>query len=464
MRDLGRRVLLAWLVASAGLLLLYGGAVLHQGAAGFYRLQGPADATSVELKFAATALAWVGFGALIALSQFPGFVRRHAALLVVLAVLGFSFLDFVRGPNGILVGDFSNYFLAARDMYHGRPIDQQPLRLYLYPPLLATTLMPLVPYGLSLASNLFRILNLGAAVLLVPLLYAALGRYRFPPLLAAAVTLLLLAVNVPLLDTLRYQQINLFVVDLTLGCLLLYPRACWASALALALAVHLKVYPVLLVLAFLVARDWRWVGWFALWAVAVVVGTSLINGPAYYLDFLHQAASLREPGIRNVAVDSLVHNTLRLLLPGWLGLDRPLALGLRGLLALAVAWPAWRLLRRGALGSGSRAERITLTGQVVLPPLMLAVSPSLWPHHFVLLSLTLAVLPALLRTPIQWWLYLAATVAVICLPVNEVYPLSYLRLLALVLLAWLLATLEPGEPMPDGPWFSRWRSRVESFG
>jgi uncharacterized membrane protein len=52
-------------------------------------------------------------------------------------------------------------------------------------------------------------------------------------------------------------------MDLILLSLLTYPKNTLLSALTLALAVHLKTSPAVIVLAFLLEFNWKWLFWFA---------------------------------------------------------------------------------------------------------------------------------------------------------------------------------------------------------
>jgi glycosyl transferase family 87 len=430
------------------------------GPAGFYRLQGPADAASVELKFAVFGFWWglIGTG-LLAATIAPESLRTHRLFAVVLAFLAFQYLSVLRGPHAIIVGDFSNYFLAAVDMRHHVPLDQSIGRQYLYPPLLATLLEPMVPFGLSMASNLFRLANYFWVLVLALQLYALLPRYGFSRELAALTVAALLVADVPVLDSLINQQINLVVLNLMLGAVLAYPSHPAGSALTLALATHLKVYPALLVLPFLMRRDWRWIGWTVASHVGVVCLTSSINGFDYYRQFLQTLGGLREPGLRNVSFDSLVFNTFRLLAPGLAPPGAPLGAALRlgaGGLALWAMWPA---LHRKDLVATPAEQAPVLLGLVTLPVIMLLVSPSVWPHHFVLVLTSFAAAPALARDSKDLWGWAAAAATILWYPVNEIYPVSYLRLAGLVVMALLLARAAR-RPAGPSPWFDALNARA----
>jgi hypothetical protein len=86
---------------------------------------------------------------------------------------------------------------------------------------------------------------------------------------------------------------------------------------------------------------------------------------------------------------------------------------------------------------------------------MLAVSPSIWTHHFVLLMLTMLVLASILRAPWEFWLFVYTYAFIFLIPVYDIYFVSYLRLLGLILLIVLVngAAKRPTDAAPE--WFRR---------
>ncbi len=68
--------------------------------------------------------------------------------------------------------------------------------------------------------------------------------------------------------------------------ILVYPKYEFLSALALALAVHLKTSPAVLVLAFLLEFNWRWLFWFAVSFIAIGLFPVATNGVSLYQQFL----------------------------------------------------------------------------------------------------------------------------------------------------------------------------------
>ena len=156
-----------------------------------------------------------------------------------------------------------------------------------------------------LASWLFNVISVGAFYFL---LIAALKRYDFSARLAAVTTTLFMLVNVPALRTLFYGQVNLHALNFILLALVLYPRQRFFSALALAVAVDLKVSPIILAFVFLLERDWRWISILASASHLIGAIPVLTDGITPYYDFLRnsqQVVGAREINFREGSIDAV---------------------------------------------------------------------------------------------------------------------------------------------------------------
>jgi hypothetical protein len=206
------------------------------------------------------------------------------------------------------------------------------------------------------------------------------------------------------------------------------------------------------VLPFLYSKEWRWRLWFVTAQLPIVSATSALNSPRYYVEFLRQISSLSATSLQNASVDSLLYNTLRLLQFSprpWGGI---IAHGVRVVWAIAVLKVWGQLQQRDLLLAGTGSRRVAWNSYVILPVLMLAVSPSIWPHHFVFLMLPMLVWGSVLREAWEFWLYGFAYAFIFLFPTYAIYPVSYLRLLALLLLSFLLhaAARRPTHAEPEG--------------
>jgi hypothetical protein len=455
MQDLGRRFLWIYLALTLCFALVFGVLLLRYGAAAFRVIRRPTSSSTAGMDFVVFSVSWLFIGFVTCLSQVPKFARRHAAFLLVVVLMGFSYLNFVREPHTAGPGDFRPYYLAAVDMRQDRPIAQQRGRLYLYPPLFATLLSPFVPLGMERLNLVFQVLNYVAVLLLMILLYQALQRYRFSTKLAALALLGIMVANVPVERTLINHQVNLHVANLILLSLLLFGKHPFWSACALSLAIHLKVYPLVLVLPFLYQKEWRWCAGFVASQGLIIVATSVLTSPRYYVEFLCQVSAITEIAPSNVSIDSFLYNALRLSdLRPWAG-ERITAHAVRLLLAMGVLKAWYQLARRGLFADAPDGTRVILNSYVLLPVLMLVVSPSIWTHHFVLLMLPMLVLASSLRAPWEFWLFGYAYAFIFLMPVYDIYFVSYLRLLGLILLIVLFngAAKRPTDAAPE--WFRR---------
>lgn len=180
-------------------------------------------------------------------------------------------------------GDIDFYVEAAQALHKGAALPDT----YLYPLLWVSILeiaAPLKQEGIFLFAWLLNVAALFGAYFI---LAKTLRVYGFSPNLAALTTFAFLLVNVPLLRTLLYGQVNLIVLDGMLLSLIWYRRAPFLSALAMTIAVQMKISPIVLVLAVLLERDWRWLAWFALTMFVIGIIPVVAHGIGYYSDILN---------------------------------------------------------------------------------------------------------------------------------------------------------------------------------
>jgi hypothetical protein len=115
--------------------------------------------------------------------------------------------------------DTGDYMRAAFDLAEGRPLHER----YIYPPLLAALGELLVPFGrggMRLALWTGNVLAVAAFTGLVAL---TLVKYGFDRRISAGLAFAFVAINVPVLRTLVYGQVNLHVANLILLALLAIP-------------------------------------------------------------------------------------------------------------------------------------------------------------------------------------------------------------------------------------------------
>jgi hypothetical protein len=185
--------------------------------------------------------------------------------------------------------DYQCYEEAAKKLLAGESAWGDPRFAYLYPPLLAQALaavylalhqaaawIGLAPAPATLWDVVFYLYQA-----VQPLLAAAafalsyrLGRQGgLPATPAALIAAALLLVNSPLIRTLRWSQVNLWVLDAVLLGVVLRARAPLAAGAAISFGAHLKLQPLALAVPWIAKRQWRALAGLA----AGIVGLGLLE-------------------------------------------------------------------------------------------------------------------------------------------------------------------------------------------
>ena len=434
-----RTALLVWAAISLLIAAFILWIALRQGDAGFANyIQNP-PLINVPITLTSVALLWLSVGGLLALLE-SGRINRSN----LLSVGGFFTVCWVYLnllSERFRYGDYTYYLDAAQKMYAHQPLPGS----YFYLPLWATLIQFLAPYGEETFLLALWLLNVFSLLLFYVLLHRTLERYGFAPRLAAIVTTLFMLVNVPILRTLFYVQINLHTLNMVLLSLLLYPRQRFLSAFSLAVAVHLKTAPAVLVLAFLLEMDWRWLGWFIISMLAVAVPTVAINGFSPFLDSLHKMLGLslsQNTIFHDTSFDSFMRFTGGILHISLTAI-RILIYAVKALLAAATGFVLARCIRSAAYTVPRPVERAEagvrlLNAAPALFILMTLASPIVWEHHGVFVALSFLVLLKRLDRPSDWLLFGFAYLLEFVVPTFDFYPWSYGRLLAPLLVLWLM--------------------------
>lgn len=379
-------VLITWLLGGFALWLIGAGRI-HKG----------------------NALTWIGF------------------FIVVLL-----YLNLLR--ERIAYGDLTSYVLGANNLYNGEPFN----RLYIYPPFWAMLLKPLVPYGEDAFLNVLWTLNIVSLMAFYFLLGRVLQRYGFSERLAAIVVTLFMVVNMPLLRTMYYLQVNLHVLNLIFISLLLFPRSRILSALALSLAIHFKASPAALALAFLLERDWRWLAWLAFFTFFIFGITVLSDSFSPYASYLYNLNLLNVPhglNFRETSFDSFFWAITQLLHLNY-ALPRAAIYISKALLGIAALFVMVKAVRGRTFHQGKSANLFN-----AIPPLMILMmmySPLVWEHHGVFLVIPALVLLPHLDTPAEWTWFGVFYFVQFLIPTIDFFPWSYARMLTPLLLLWLL--------------------------
>jgi hypothetical protein len=425
-----------YVASVAGALTFWGGA--FQASPPRLELLAPGPLSDLRITLLCVGLAWALLGfVLFAAGRKPWTPERSAYWLAFVMLAGL-YLNVVRERETF--GDFFDYVTAAAQLTRGEPLHAR----YLYPPLLATLLAPLLKLGDNFVFLFCVAANLLAVLLAFSLLRRALIRYGFATLAATLLSFCAIAVNVSVLRTLFYVQTNLHVTNLMLLGLLCYPTQLWASALSLAVAAHIKTSPLALVLPFVLNRDYKWLGWFAFFLFGIVGLTSSLNGFHRYLEYVDNISNIyRANGLslRENSLDSLVRSTY------WaFGLSVEEARGpilvLRGCLTILSLGLCWGAIRKRTFSGGSAGpiERV-LDAYPVLMLFLMSVSPLVWEHHPVIIVLSLLVMLKQLDTEGDALLWFGAWFLCFFVPTFDLYPFSFRITLGVFFAYWLLLRL-----------------------
>ncbi|HEY7969178.1 MAG TPA: glycosyltransferase 87 family protein [Candidatus Limnocylindrales bacterium] len=196
-------------------------------------------------------------------------VLRFAMLVGIALGIETVVLHLMTDP----LADVHAYYDAAARLNAGQPLYVQPAGIddaafYRYPPLLAILFRPLalLPFGLAAAIWMTLI----ALMFVATLVRLDLRR----PLTLFVVCALALPIGWSIVIGQAQVAVTLL---LALG-----------NPWAVALAANLKVFPILVAIWWLGRRDWRPLGWLAVW-VAALIGVQLVLAPSdtlAYLSFL----------------------------------------------------------------------------------------------------------------------------------------------------------------------------------
>jgi hypothetical protein len=460
MRRSARTALIAWaglsLLVAASLLLIY----LRLGNAGFEVFIQQPPLINLPVTLASVALVWISAGALLYLLQAGRITGSNFISVSGFFLVLWTYLNILS--ERWRYGDYTYYFESAATMYRNEPLHGS----YFYPPLWATLTQFLVPSGEETFFIVLWLLNAVSLAAFYFLLHRVLERYGFGPRLAAVVTTAFMLVNAPLLRTLVYVQVNLHSINLIFLAMLLYPRRTFLSALMLALAVNLKGSPAVLVLPFLLEKDWRWLAWFAVTAAAIAGITVLTDGLPPFLDVLRhwQALALSESTIyHDTSFDSFLRSTAR-----FVGIEqawtRVLAYAVKAAL-LAASLMVMLRTARGLQFIKTREAGAQMMNAI--PPLFVLMTlsaPVVWEHHGVFLALSFLLMLKRLETAHEWLWFGFAYVLEFVLPTFDFYPWSFGRLVAPLIILWQMWRL--AERKGDSPVFrklERWFEKLPAL-
>ena len=405
-------------------------------------MEGPFS--SLPLTLSSVILTWLLIGVFLIGLQNGKINQTNLVTWIGFLLVAFLYLNVLR--DRLTYGDVMPYLRGAAALAQHKSFSHT----YIYPPLWAILLQPLVKLGTPIATNILWVFNFLGLCAFYFLCAKLLQRYGFSERTSAIVMTIFMLVNVPILRNMYYMQVNLHVLNLMFLSMLLRRRSAFLSALAMAISIHLKLSPILLVLAFLLERDWRWLTWLAVTTLAIFGLTVYTNGIYPYQDFIFNLSLLNQPlfpNFRNTSFDSFLWPLIE-----FLNLNQSLVHALiyacKGLLAIGVFYVIYQTIKNHALYDNETSILFNTIPALII--LMNMASPLVWEHHGVFITLPFLVLLKKLNTQQEWAWFGAAYFLEFFLPTFDFYPWSYGRLAATLIilgLLWVTSTRREDSPL-----------------
>jgi hypothetical protein len=444
-----RNALICWGTITGLIILEFVWVYSRHGLAGFQAFIQEAPYTHIPITLASVAIAWLLTGFLLWLILTERITKANALTWAGFFIIAFLYINILR--ERVRYGDIDYYTQAAFALVKNQPLPD----FYLYPPLWATLLSFLTPLGEEGILLIAWIANVLSLFLFYFLLHRILEHYQFKPNAAALTTTLFILVNMPIIRTLMYVQVNFHVMNLIFLSMLFNKDRLFLSALALALAVHLKASPAVLVLAFLLEFNWKWLTWFAVNMVLIAAFTMAIYGISPFFDFANNFILLNAPhalSMHDSSFDSAIGMALSYLRTDFsiIRILVYLAKGVSVLVALC-------LYVRPPVFFSNAGSKVRLFNSII--PLFVAMtlgSPLVWEHHGIFLTLPFLLLLRKIESPVEWILYGAVYLLVFLTPTFDYFPWSYARLPGILILLALLWVTRNRSNNTFFPAFNAW--------
>lgn len=417
---------IVWIALSALILASVAAIYLRNGETGLnlFIQQWPLSNLTVTLE--ATAYTWLCAGAILYLLANNKVNAENAFFVAGFFIVILLYLNVLR--ERFRYGDYQYYLEAATALMNNQPLPDT----YLYLPLWATLLQFIVPLGDQGMLAILWTVNIIMLGFFYILLVRVLEHYGYSNRFAVIIAVLFMSINTPLHRSLGYVQVNLIAMVLIMASLLTFRKNDLASALLLAIAVHLKTSPAALVLAFLLERNWKWLAWFALTFILIALIPVALEGPRPYFDYLTNInilTHITDTNFHDTSFDSF----FRFFNP-FLGIGiettRLITMGAKALLGLAAIYVMAQNIRSHTFVSREKQNHILLNAIPSLFIVMTLTSPIVWDHHGIFTTLAFLLLLHCLETPALWMWFGFAYFLEFILPSFDFFPWSFGRLIA----------------------------------
>jgi len=366
--------------------------------------------------------------------------RRNTHLIQVSSFIIFSlFFLYLINDQWLKTWDYLCYENAAKAIVSGsNPYNGTN---YLYPPLLAQFLSlgylaldkfhhveqtsVLFSIKWDIIFYLFEALQYVAVLIAYYLTYLFAKRFNANRNKVLVVSFGLFALNLPVVASLRDGEINIFVLDLILIAILTYKEFPLLSAFVMALGFHLKIYPLALILVFLILGEYKIVAYFALFVAILVAIGYIMPGGNYWPNFLQRWSSFTTI---NRTKDSGMDNFISSVVTLSAEMFRVVRYFIRGILLI---WFYFRYKTRKKLSNINSVEWFygNLFDAILL---MLLASPVYYNQHSILLIPLFAFV--LLLSKDSAMKMLPVIIVLTMLHTIDVFPFKFLNLFALIYL------------------------------
>ena len=390
--------------------------------------------SNLVVTLGSTAITWLLLGALLYMLANEKINEDNVFFVAGFFIIMFLYLSILR--ERFRYGDYAYYIEAATALLNNQHLPDT----YLYLPLWATLLQYIVPLGDQGVLAILWTMNIVMLGLFYALLVKILERYGYSNRLAVTITFLIMLINVPLHRTLGYVQVNLLVMVLVMYSILAFPRNVFLSALALALAIHLKTSPAVFVLAFLLERNWRWVAWFALSFLVIALIPVALEGVTPYFDYVTNI------GILTHITDTNFHDTsfdsfFRFFNP-FLGIGiettRVIINIAKAALGVSTIYVMTQNIRKHTFVDDKAVSSVLLNAIPSLFVLMTLTSPIVWDHHGLFTALSFLLLIKCIESPALWMWFGFAYFLDFIIPSFDFFPWSFGRLIAPIIILVLM--------------------------
>ena len=255
--------------------------------------------------------------------------------------------------------------------------------------------------------------------------------------------------NYPIFRTFIWNQVNLWLLNSFLLAIILLKRSPLISGIAVALGSHLKIYPLILLLPWTIAKRFKVVFMsFLSFILIVLIQTNWGSDWNLWEQFFLYFRDVQKPTLfRNNSIYSFVFNCFDLI-----GIPTTLVNKTVFLIILTICiWLVWRFWQREKIysqfvqktnnpNSKEWLETWRLYGHSMDGiALSLLISPSVWEHHYVL-AIPLAIWAIANCRPNRLKQVTISIFLIFCLPIFDIFPFSYHRLAGLI---WLMFLTEP---------------------